>query len=205
MPREIPIEDVSENELRRAFDESRDDAPIEDWPETETQVQRDRRRAEDEGSRARLRAEITDLNATIDDRLRHGATEESVRGDRLRLDAMLDQEDAELYEDEDEPVLVASLPPTATDFDPAAAFQAALGAELTADELVHWRMYANKARSADIAAALHLTQGAVSKREPKLVAKVDALHVRHLGHPYPAALTDRAQWGRPGRRRTTQE
>lgn len=207
MPHEIPLGDDVFNVERSLWDdedEGRDDDLL---PETETQEERQRRRERDAEAWARLQADIADLEATIDDRLRHGATEQSVGADRARLNALRQEEDnAEYDEYEDEPLLVeAPKPRTAPDFDPAAAFQVALEAELTPDELAHWRLYYQQARSADIATALGVSQGAVSKREPKLVAKVDAIHVRHFGHSYPAQVTDRAQWGRPGRRRKAQE
>ena len=70
---------------------------------------------------------------------------------------------------------------------------------LSSGELRHWRWLAAGKDQTWIADQLAVSQAAVSKREQKLRARVDGLHIARFGKPYPWASFSRSKGGRPRR------
>jgi hypothetical protein len=97
-----------------------------------------------------------------------------------------------------EPMPSETAPPAANPF---RLREAAIKAELSDAELLHWQELQKGTRQAAIAKKLGISQGAVSKRERILRERVDAISVRTTGHPYSEKLIDRGLWARQGRRR----
>lgn len=74
---------------------------------------------------------------------------------------------------------------------PASHYRKALAEHLTAAELVHLGWIEHGDTQHDIAVRLGISQPAVAKRERALIAKVDAVHRKIIGSPYPRAMKRR--------------
>lgn len=186
-----------------------DDFDFDDLPDLpESEADRAARKAEEEREVERLTGEIKDLEERIADRRRYGATDESLADDLGRLGALRDSlESIEVeaeYADERQLELqteYATTPKPPPRPGPWQAYQAALRAELTTDELRHWQAYSAGTDQAGIVRMLGITQGAVSKREAKLKAKVAAIHMHHFGRPPARTVTAARRQGVRGRAR----
>lgn len=133
---------------------------------------------------AEQRDEVRDR---IDDRRRYGATEESLAADLRLLDALDDQ----LVEAHHERRLAEAAqrerhdlkPSQRTKTKPSDPWREALVAELSPEDLALYDARRAGVSQKRLARDLGISQGAVSKREARIVSKVQELHVAINGRP----------------------
>lgn len=122
-----------------------------------------------------------EVRERIEDRRRHGATEKSLAADLMLLDRL----DYEI-----ERVIAIEDPKSEPEADPAPVVSAAqspwreaLAGRLSPDDLALYDARRAGASQAELARRLGVRQGTISKREARIVATAQELHLKLFGRP----------------------